>query len=197
MANVKKGILTQGTEMYIKYPALAGVFQLHCAKSIEIGDDSFTEIDTTCLDDIVATSRYGLRTPAEGSISIELDTENGSHIQLLYEADNEAEVEIAVAYSDGTDKPTWDDTKKEIVFPNNRSGITFQAILNLKSPTIEPNSVIKETVSFKRQTTVKRYIKGFNTILDGTNTEPQKTTASTASTASTGSTGSTTTTGKP
>ena len=149
MATVKKGVLTQGTKVYIK--SGDELISMDCIKAIQLGDDSPTEIDTTCLDATDSkTSRYGLTSHGEGSLSINTDPNNASHIKLLQLASDRAEVEVIVAWSDGTAVPTV--VTKVLTLPTGRTFTTFTANLIEKSPTFESDALVNHTVGMKRQT---------------------------------------------
>lgn len=149
MATVKKGVLTQGTKVYIK--SGSELFAMDCIKAIQLGDDSSTEIDTTCIDETISkTSRYGLTSHGEGSLSINTDPTNQSHIKLLQLASDRAEVEVIVAWSDGVAIPTV--TTKVLTLPVGRTFTTFTANLIEKSPTFEADSLVNHTIGMKRQT---------------------------------------------
>lgn len=149
MATVKKGVLTQGTKVYIK--SGDELFPMDCIKAIQLGDDSPTEIDTTCIDETISkTSRYGLTSHGEGSLSINTDPTNQSHIKLLQLASDRAEVEVIVAWSDGVAIPTV--TTKVLTLPVGRTFTTFTANLIEKSPTFEADSLVNHTIGMKRQT---------------------------------------------
>lgn len=151
MATVKKGVLTQGTKVYIK--SGTELFAMDCIKAIQLGDDSSTEIDTTCIDETVSkTSRYGLLSHGEGSLSINTDPTNLSHIKLLQLASDRAEVEVVVAWSDGTAVPTSGVGSAPIVLPTGRTFTTFIANLIEKSPTFDADALVNHTIGMKRQT---------------------------------------------
>ena len=149
MATVKKGVLTQGTKVYIKHNDI--LTEMDCIKAIQLGDDSPTEIDTTCIDDDYSkTSRYGLTTHGEGSLTINTDPNNASHIKLLQLASDRASVEVIVAWSDGIVKPTV--ATKVLTLPTGRTFTTFTANLIEKSPTFEADALVGHTIGMKRQT---------------------------------------------
>lgn len=148
MATVKRGVLTQGTKVYIK--SNDELIAMDCIKAIQLGDDTPTEIDNTCLEETVSkTSRYGLTSHGEGSLSINTDPTNQSHIKLLQLAAARAEVEVIVAWSDGTAVPTI--VTKNLTLPTGRTFTTFTANLIEKSPTFEADSLVNHTIGMKRQ----------------------------------------------
>ena len=149
MATVKKGVLTQGTKVYIKYNNI--ITAMDCIKAIQLGDDTPSEIDTTCLDEMVSkTSRYGLTTHGEGSLSINTDPNNASHIKLLQLAADRASVEVIVGWSDGISEPTI--AVDVLKLPLGRTFTTFKAHLIEKSPTFEADALVNHTVGMKRET---------------------------------------------
>ena len=150
MATIKKGVLTQGTQVWIKHGDSPTLTKMSCITGIELGDDSPTEIANTCLEERdTATSMYGLNTPGEGSITINTDPDNASHITLLQLADEMAGVEVIIGWSDGTSEPTL--SVDEVTLTEDRTFTTFQAVLRASSPTFEPDSLVAHTVSMKRQ----------------------------------------------
>ena len=156
MAKVVKGVLTQGTKVWIKHgdedaPTLT---KMECITGIQFGDDSPTEIDNTCLDEEdTATSEFGLNKPGEGSITINTDPKNASHMILLQAASNNETVEVFVGWSDGKAEPTLGLTPDfEVTLPETRTWTTFTARLKESSPTFDPDSLVKHSIAMKRQT---------------------------------------------
>lgn len=126
---------------------------MDCIKAIQLGDDSSTEIDTTCIDETESkTSRYGLLSHGEGSLSINTDPTNLSHIKLLQLASERADVEVVVAWADGTAVPTSGVGSAPIVLPVGRTFTTFIANLIEKSPTFDADALVNHTIGMKRQT---------------------------------------------
>lgn len=150
MATVKKGVLTQGTRVWIKHGDVPTLTLMQCITGIELGDDSPNEIQNTCLEETDTTSSvYGLNTPGEGSITINTDPENASHIELLKLADEMADVEVIIGWSDGKVVPTL--SADTVTLPEGRTFTTFKALLRASSPTFEPDSLVAHTISMKRQ----------------------------------------------
>jgi len=152
MAKVKKGVLTQGTQVWIKHgeEGAEELTKMVCITGINLGDDTPTDITDTCLEETdSATSTYGLNTPGEGSITINTDPENATHITLLQLADDLAGVEVFVGWSDGTVEPTL--TTGSVTLPEDRTWTSFTALLKNSAPTFEPDSLVSHTISMKRQ----------------------------------------------
>ncbi len=154
MAKIKKGVLTQGTSVWIKHgeASAAILTKMACITGIVLGDDSPTDIPDTCLEEEdSATSTYGLNTPGEGSITINTDPENATHITLLQLADDREGVEVFVGWSDGKVVPTIEALTGVVTLPEGRTWTSFTALLKNSAPTFDADSLVKHTVSMKRQ----------------------------------------------
>lgn len=158
MAKKKKGVLTQGTKVWLLHGAEPTLTRMDCITSIEFGDDSVTDIDDTCLEETdTKTSQAGLTTPGEGSIKIKTDPANASHMTLLKLAANREHVKIYVGWSDGTSEPTLQ--SKEVTAPKDRTFSVFSAELRDTSPTFEPDSLVEHSIPMKRQSKVTTTFK--------------------------------------
>ena len=73
MAHVK----AQGTQVFAVVDG--AVVRFTCPKAFSFGDDSFSKIDSTCLDSDTKDYERGLRDPGEGSIQIDLDDTNTNY----------------------------------------------------------------------------------------------------------------------
>lgn len=152
MAKKEKGVLTQGTKVWIKHgdEAAPTLTKMNCITGIVLGDDSPTEIDNTCLDEEdAATSTYGLNKPGEGSITINTDPENATHMTLLQLAEDKELVEVYVGWSDGASEPELETAL--VTLPETRTWTTFTARLKAGAPTFDPDSLVKHAVAMKRQ----------------------------------------------
>ena len=152
MASKEKGVLTQGTKVWIKHgeDAAPTLTKMDCITGIVLGDDSPTEIDDTCLDEPdSASSMYGLNKPGEGSITINTDPKNATHMTLLQLAEDKELVEVYVGWSDGITEPTL--ATALVTLPETRTWTTFTARLKAGAPTFDPDSLVKHAVSMKRQ----------------------------------------------
>lgn len=150
---VKKGVLTQGTNVWILHGTTPTLTKVSCVKALALGDDSPTEIDTTCLDETDSkTSDYGLNTPGEGSIQIDTDPNNASHITVLGLAEAREKVTVYVGWGDGTVEPTL--AVDTVTLPTGRTWSTFDAILRENSPVFDADTLVNHTIGMKRQTKV-------------------------------------------
>ena len=152
MAKKEKGVFTQGTKVWIKHgeDATPILTKMNCITGMVRGDDSPTEIDVTCLDEPdSATSSYGLNKPGEGSITINTDPKNATHMTLLQLAEEKELVEVYVGWSDGITEPTL--ATALVTLPETRTWTTFTARLKAGAPTFDPDSLVKHAVSMKRQ----------------------------------------------
>lgn len=149
----KKGVLSQGTHVWILHGDTPTLTKMDCIKALTLGDDSTTEISTTCLEEkTTATSDWGLTTPGEGSIQIDTDPKNLSHMKLLELAADRAEVGVYVGWSDGDVPPEI--TGSAVTLPEGRTWSSFRAILRKGSPVFDADSLVNHTVPMKRQTEV-------------------------------------------
>ena len=149
----KKGVLSQGTHVWILHGDTPTLTKMDCIKALALGDDSTTEISTTCLEEkTTATSDWGLTTPGEGSIQIDTDPKNLSHMKLLELAVDRAEVGVYVGWSDGDAPPTI--SGSTVTLPTSRTWSSFRAILRKGSPVFDADALVNHTVPMKRQTEV-------------------------------------------
>lgn len=162
MAKVTKGVLTQGTSVWIKHgdEATPTLTKMVCITGITLGDDSPTDIPDTCLEEEdSATSTYGLNTPGEGSVMINTDPKNATHLTLLQLADEREYVEVFVGWSDGKTAPTL--TSNTVTLPEDRTWTSFTALLKNSAPTFDADSLVKHTIAMKRQS---RAITAYKTV---------------------------------
>lgn len=150
MAKIKKGVFTQGTSVWIKHGDEPTLTKMRCITGITLGDDSPTDIDNTCLEEEDSkTSVFGLNQPGDGSITINTDPENESHMELLQLADDKATVEVYVGWSDGKVVPAL--AAEDVTLPEGRTWTSFTTLLKANAPTFEPDSLVGHTIPMKRQ----------------------------------------------
>ena len=154
----KTGVLSQGTHVWILHGDTPTLTKMDCVKALALGDDSTTEISTTCLEEkTTATSDWGLTTPGEGSIQIDTDPKNATHMKLLELAADRAEVGVYVGWSDGDVPPTI--SGSDVTLPTTRTWASFRAILRKGSPVFDADALVNHTVPMKRQTEVIEVFK--------------------------------------
>ena len=154
----KKGVLSNGTAVWIVHGTVPTLTKMGCIKALVLGDDSAAEVDTTCLEETdTKTSDYGLTTPGEGSISIDTDPKNLSHMTLLQLASGKEKVHVYVGWSDGVSEPTL--TVGDIELPETRTWSHFEAIVRKGSPVFVVDAMVNHTIPMKRQTEVTEEFK--------------------------------------
>ena len=154
----KKGVLSNGTAVWIVHGTVPVLTKMGCIKALVLGDDSAAEVDTTCLEETdTKTSDYGLTTPGEGSISIDTDPKNLSHMTLLQLASTKEKVHVYVGSSDGVSEPVL--TGSDVELPETRTWSHFEAIVRKGSPVFAVDAMVNHTIPMKRQTTVTEEFK--------------------------------------
>lgn len=149
------GVLSQGTHVWIAHGSPKTLTRMKCIKEFTWGDDSVGETDTTCLDsdDPVKTSEYTSVTPGEGSMAIDTDPENDSHIIALDLAQDREVVEVYMGWSDGVGVPTLG-SDSEVVLPTTRTWSSGTAQLRKNPVTTSIDALNRHTIPFKRRTEV-------------------------------------------
>lgn len=79
MARIK----VQKSQLFYHEDGATAVVAVQCAKELELGTDTEEDIDVTCLEDEEDNFDPGKKTPGEGSLAIDLDDENSSHLKLI------------------------------------------------------------------------------------------------------------------
>lgn len=154
----KKGVLSNGTAVWIVHGTVPTLTKMGCIKALALGDDSATEVDTTCLEETsTKTSEFGLSTPGEGSIQIDTDPKNATHMTLLQLAADKEKVMVYVGWSDGIAEPTL--TDGDVTLPPTRTWSSFEAILRKGSPVFAVDAMVNHTIPMKRQTEVTEEFK--------------------------------------
>jgi hypothetical protein len=102
----KKGIVSKGTEFWVLHGETPTLTKLNCIKAFDWGDENYNEYDNNCLDnDDVETSDFILGKPGDGSVKIDTDPTNATHLLLLELANSLEPFVIYAGYSDGTGFP--------------------------------------------------------------------------------------------
>lgn len=129
------------------------ITQLICVTSIDLGSDSTSKIETTCLEEKSSKSYIpGLSDPGDGSLSIKLDLKNSSHLKLIQWAEDRKDLEFYIGASDGSALPTV--TVDAVTLPPTRSFWTYKAALTPAVPTFEADSIVGYQFTMQRSTGV-------------------------------------------
>lgn len=147
MARIK----SQGTQVFAVVGA--AVVRFSCPKAFTFGEDSFSKIDATCLDSDTKDYERGMRDPGEGSLQIDLDDENASHLQLIQLADSGEKVEWYVGSSHSKKPPTYE-AIAGIELPEDRIWWSFEGYLNPAAPNMETDALVGYTFGLVRTSKV-------------------------------------------
>ena len=145
-------VRVQGTNVY----AFDGttITQLACLTAIDLGGDSTTRIEKTCLDETQSKSYLtGLADPAQGSLGFNLDTENESHLKMIEWAEDKKDgLQFYLGSSESTAAPTA--TGGVVTLPATRSWWSFKGGISTPVPSFEADALVGYTVTLERETTV-------------------------------------------
>ncbi len=149
----KKGVLGNGTNVWILHGTVPTLTKMACISELIFGDDTAAEVDNTCLEEVeVRTNDYGLSTPGEGSLKINTDPNNATHVIALDLADRKELVGIYVGWGDGVSIPAL--TGGIVELPEDRTWSWCTAILRKNSVVIGLDALNNHTIPFKRQSKV-------------------------------------------
>ncbi|WP_180004064.1 MULTISPECIES: phage tail tube protein [unclassified Acinetobacter] len=147
MARIK----SNGTQIFAVVDG--AVVRFTCPKAFSFGEDSFSKIESTCLDSDTKDYERGLRDPGEGSLQIDLDDENTSHLKLIALADSGEKVDWYVGSSHSKAAPTYE-TVAGIDLPKDRIWWSFEGYINPAAPTIEQDTLVGYTFTLVRTSAV-------------------------------------------
>lgn len=147
MARIK----SNGTQIFAVVDG--AVVRFTCPKAFSFGEDSFSKIDSTCLDSDTKNYERGLRDPGEGSLQIDLDDTNTSHLKLIKLADSGKKVNWYVGSSHSNTAPTYDPVAG-INLPDDRIWWSFEGYINPAAPTIEQDALVGYTFTLVRTSPV-------------------------------------------
>ena len=154
-------VLSQGTQIYMLVnsesdPLEKRIVRIECATTFQPGEDSTDQIDTTCLEAEARSFLDGLRTAGQGSIGLNADPRNASHILLDKLAkgrtsDKKDAFKWAVGWSDGKNiPPTLNGNKDGWVLPTTRTWIEFEATVSTFPFDFQGNTVVASNVTISR-----------------------------------------------
>lgn len=151
-------IPTQGTDGFILVPSAADpevleVLSLGCVTSIDPGPDSTDQIDTTCLS-VRTTRTYapGLTTPGAGSINLNADPTEASHLRLFELSKTKETIKFAIGWSDGAETvvPTVNAGGDDFELPTTRTWNVFEGYVSGFPFNFAQNTVVQSAVSIQR-----------------------------------------------
>lgn len=149
----RKGILSKGTEFWILHGTAPAFTQLHCLNTWDWGDENYDEIDDDCLDNPdVGTSQFVLGKPADGSVMINTDAKNATHLLLLDLANSQEQVVVYTGYPDGTGVPTI--TNGDIDLPPTRSWTYATVSFRKGKPVLDKAALVNHTLPLRRQSQI-------------------------------------------
>lgn len=145
-------IKTQGTFLYVlaEKDNEETLMQIGCPTSISLGEVSVDTIETTCLSSTTRSYETGLETPGEGSIGINLNPKDESHMWLYEIQDDKTKntVWVILGMSESTDSPELVEDKVEL--PDTRSWLVAKANIQGFSFNIEANSIVQVDIPIQR-----------------------------------------------
>lgn len=146
-------IKTQGTKLYFANPADHVVHSVDCMTSFNPGGAPADQLEDTCMEDVSGVRSYkpGLRTPGQGSIVINADPKNASHILLFELSQGDVQnLQWALGWSDGTAAPTSLDSNGTFNLPHTRTWYTFEGYVADFPFDFALNALVTSTVPIQR-----------------------------------------------
>lgn len=144
-------IRTQGTNVYVFDGTT--LTTLECITDIDLGSDSTSKLDNTCLEETNSKAYLtGLNDPGEGSITINFDDENESHIKLHELAEDKADLQWFIGASGSTAAPTV--AGGVVSLPTTRTFWRFRGSLAPATPTFGQDALVTNVFTLTRSTGV-------------------------------------------
>ena len=130
------------------------VVAVQCAKTLDPGTDTEEDIDVTCLDDAEDNFDPGKKTPGEGSLAVDFDDENESHVKLLElsKVDPRKKVMWYLGSSHSTAAPTV--TAGVVTLPPERMWWVWEGYLKAPARTFEKGQFVGYNYPLKRTSTI-------------------------------------------
>lgn len=145
-------IKTQGTKLFFIDPDTDAVMGVDCMTSFNPGGAPADQLEDTCMEDTSGTRTYkpGLRTPGQGSLQINADPANPSHMRLFELSQGDVQnLHWALGWSDGTAVPMVD-SDGGFVLPATRTWYTFDGYVADFPFDFALNALVTSTVSIQR-----------------------------------------------
>lgn len=149
-------MLTQGTQIFMLLEtSTEGEFEImevECAVAFNPGEDAADRIDTTCLSARSRSFLDGLTTPGEGSLTVNADSTNASHLRMYALSKTKKPFKWAVGFSDAetTVIPTLTVGKDDWELPSTRTWFTFDASISAFPFDFAGNSVVATAAKLNR-----------------------------------------------
>lgn len=135
---------------------------VQCAKEIELGTDTEEDIDVTCIDDEEDNFDAGKKTPGEGSLSIDLDDENESHLALvaLSKTNPRKKVMWYLGSSNSDEPPTVAaGSPASVSLPTTRTWWVWEGYLKLAEKTFAKGQFVGYKFPLKKTSIVSETIR--------------------------------------
>lgn len=145
-------IKTQGTQLYFlsSKDGVEELIQIGSPTSVNLGDVSAETIETTSISSTTRTYISGLESPGEGSIGINLDPNNESHMRLyeIQDDPNNNDIWLVLGLSESDAKPILKDDKVEL--SGDRSWLVCKVAINGFPFAFEENSIVQVEIPIQR-----------------------------------------------
>lgn len=153
MARIK----VQKTQLY--YFDGTNIVPVICAKTIDLGQDSEEDIEVTCFDQEEGDTEAGMVTPGEGSLAVDFDDENSSHLKILELSKTvpKKTVHWYLGSSHSAAPPTV--TGGTVTLPTTRTWWEFDGYLKRAAPTFEKGQHVGYSFPLKRRSSVQETIR--------------------------------------
>lgn len=155
MARIK----VQKSQLYYHEEGATAVESVQCAKELELGTDTEEDIDVTCLDDEEDNFDPGKKTPGEGSLSIDLDDENSSHLKLIALSKTSPRKKVTwFLGSSNSDEPPIV-TSGAVTLPPSRTWWVWEGYLKLAEKTFVKGQFVGYKFPMKKTSIVNETIR--------------------------------------
>lgn len=147
-------VKTQGTELYFIDPVDDSVVKVGCPTGITGLSASRDQIETTCLDSDAREYVAGMANPGSGTININFDPADPSHVRLHELFRTGTTVEWAIGLADfeppppaAGPQPTGVSSAGEFILPTTRTWIVFEGYVSDYPFDISGNAVVTNGIA--------------------------------------------------
>lgn len=148
-------VLAQGTMIYFIDPDFdsngPGVRQIECATSFNPGGSPADQLDDTCLEDLDAKSKRGLRRPGVATMGLNADPQNESHYRLyqIFNGSEDVTLKFVVGWADGVEAPEID-SSGDFDLADTRTWFLFEGYISDFPFDFQLNTLVNGIVSIQR-----------------------------------------------